>query len=161
MNVHRVTRRPPVEMLTDARLHALPERPSRRHSGRPESLLGFHDQLRRGDLLGPERPRRRDGLGSRRWRRDRRDALRMAGVRSMFGEEAFEGLADEVGVDGRAVGFGEDCSRLCGGGRWPCDLRRSVRRVALEAGPRSVNDGGELGLGSDGPELEPPAWPPR
>lgn len=28
--------------------------------------------------------------------------------RSILGEEAFEGLADEVGVDGRSVGFGED-----------------------------------------------------
>ena len=54
--VHRVTRRPPVEMLTEERhrLHALPEAPIHGGArGDPESLLELHGQLRRGDLLGP------------------------------------------------------------------------------------------------------------
>ena len=54
--VHRVTRRPPVETLTEeqpsaARAARGPLRGGAR--GDPESLLELHGQLRRGDLLGP------------------------------------------------------------------------------------------------------------
>ena len=59
--VHRVTRRAPVEMLTE-------EQPPAARAARtpidggahrdPESLLELHGQLRRRDLLGPAHPRR-------------------------------------------------------------------------------------------------------
>ena len=54
--VHRVTRRPPVEMLTEEQPSAARAARTPLHGGArgdPESLLELHGQLRRGDLLGP------------------------------------------------------------------------------------------------------------
>ncbi len=54
--VHRVTRRPPVEMLTEEQPSAARAARTPIHGGArgdPESLLELHGQLRRGDLLGP------------------------------------------------------------------------------------------------------------
>ena len=59
--VHRVTRRPPVEMLTAQQPSAARAARTPIHGGAhrdPESLLELHDQLRRRDLLGPAHPRR-------------------------------------------------------------------------------------------------------
>ena len=53
---HRVTRRRPVEMLVEERqrLHRLPETPYTAVFGETRKVSWrFHDQLRRGDLLGP------------------------------------------------------------------------------------------------------------
>ena len=53
---HRVTRRPPVEMLAEEQPSAARAARGPIHGGArgdPESHLELHDQLRRGDLLGP------------------------------------------------------------------------------------------------------------
>ena len=53
---HRVTRRPPVEMLAEEQPSAARAARGSLHGGArgdPEGLLELHDQLRRCDLLGP------------------------------------------------------------------------------------------------------------